>query len=88
MQKYPDDELKETLSYLGEIHMQSMLQQARQDVVGRVFVVGRANTHGEFTLVMGEHRYVIPDGCAKAGERVRIIGVEEEVLRVEVLVNT
>ncbi len=63
--------------------MQSILVPERQDVVGRTFVVGRPNTKGNFIVILGEQRYVIPGDRAKAGERVRIVGVEGETLLVE-----
>lgn len=68
--------------------MQSTLMPQGQDVIGRTFVVGCPNSKGEFILILGEQRYVIPAARAKAGERVRIIGVDGEILMVEAAVTS
>ncbi len=60
----------------------SMLDSWR-DMVGRSFVLGRPNARGEHVVILGEKRWLIAQGEAGAGDRVRVTQMLEEILVVE-----
>ena len=63
--------------------MSLMYDELWSDLIGKVFVLGMPNTKGEFIITLGGTRWRIanPHQIA-AGERVRVVHQEGDVLEV------
>lgn len=51
--------------------------------IGRSFVLGQPDSHGLYRVGLGGAVWLIPSGYYAAGDRVRVVSVEEDKLAVE-----
>ncbi len=67
-------------------HPVSMLEQWTA-LEGRAFVLGVPNALGQHVLTVGSKRWIVAQGEAKPGDRVRVTHTDDTVLWVERLIE-
>ncbi len=59
------------------------MQEMWTQLEGRAFVLGVPNAKGQHIMMLGDKRWFIEQGEARAGDRVRVTRMMEQILVVE-----